>query len=199
MKNTKAQQKTTKSPKALFNLRRQRATQENLAKGMKPQEAMVAAGYSPLYVQHQGYKAIKRPCIQSAFTDSCVRIFEKRNIPFDRIVERYVEALDAPLIVKSAQLGDAYMPLDPKTQKPYPDHALRMEAAGHLIDLHGGKPREVEMPSEPTKGITIIFQKEAGAKVAVVVNPTGRTSIIPTGETTHPKVPVTFRKANGST
>ena len=57
MKSTKAQQKTTKSPKALFNLRRQRATQENLAKGMAPQEAMIAAGYSPLYVQHQGYKA----------------------------------------------------------------------------------------------------------------------------------------------
>ena len=87
----------------------------------------------------------------------------------------------------------------PKTQKPYPDHALRMEAAGHLIDLHGGKPREVEMPSEPTKGITINFYKESSAKVAVVVNPTGRTSIIPEGETKHPKLPVTFVKANGST
>ena len=59
---------------------------------------MIVAGYSPLYAQHQGYKAIKRPCIQSAFTDSCERIFQRRNIPFDRIVERYVDALDAPLI-----------------------------------------------------------------------------------------------------
>ena len=199
MKNTKAQQKTTKSPKALSNLRRQRATQENLAKGMKPQEAMVAAGYSPLYVQHQGYKAIKRPCIQSQFTESCARLFAKHNLPFDRMVEPFVEALNAPLMVKSTQLGDAYMPLDPKTQKPYPDHALRMEAAGHLIDLHGGKPRDVEMPTETSKGITINFYKESSAKVAAVVNPTGRTSIIPTGETKHPVIPVTFRKANGST
>ena len=199
MKNTKAQQKTTKSPKALFNLRRQRATAENLAKGMKSQEAMIAAGYSPLYAQHQGYKAIKRPCIQSAFTESCERIFEKRNIPFDRIVERYVEALSAPLMVKSTQLGDAYMPLDPKTQLPYPDHAIRMEAAGRLIDLYGGKPREVDMPTEAPKGLTIIFEKESSAKGAVVVNPTGLTSIKPTGETKHPKLPVTFVKSNGST
>jgi hypothetical protein len=200
MKHTKAQQKTTKSPKALFNLRRQRATQENLAKGMAPQEAMIAAGYSPLYVQHQGYKAVKRPCIQSAFTDSCERIFRERNIPFDRMVGRIVDALDAPLIVKSTQLGDAQIPKDPETGEPFPDHVLRMAAADRLIDLYGGKPREVEMPTEPPpKGLTIIFQKESSAKVQVVVNPTGRTSIIPEGETKYPKLPVIFRKPNGST
>ena len=65
--------------------------------------------------------------------------------------------------------------------------------------LHGGKPRDVEMPTETSKGITINFYKESSAKVAAVVNPTGRTSIIPTGETKHPVIPVTFRKANGST
>ncbi|MBK5280526.1 MAG: hypothetical protein JJE16_00400 [Nitrospiraceae bacterium] len=199
MKNIKAQQKTTKSPKALFNLRRQRATAENLAKGMGAQEAMVAARYSPLYAQHQGYKAIKRPCIRSAFTESCERIFEKRNIPFDRIVERYVDALDAPLIVKSTQLGDAYMPLEPKTQLPYPDHVIRMNAADRLVELYGGKPRDVEMPTEPPKGITIIIRKEPSAPVAVVVNPKGLTSIVPTGTTTHPKLPVRFVKPNGST
>ena len=185
MKNTVAQQKTTKSPKALFNLRRQRATAENLARGMKPQEAMIAAGYSPLYAQHQGYKAIKRPCIQSAFTDSCERIFLRRNIPFDRIVERYVDALDAPLMVKRTQLGDARIPKDPDTGKPYPDHAIRMEAAGHLVDLYGGKPREVEMPSAPARGLTIIIRREPTAQAPTVVNPTGLTSNVPTGTTTH--------------
>lgn len=138
MKHTTAQQKTTKSPKALFNLRRQRATAENLAKGMGAQEAMVAAGYSPLYVQHQGYKAIKRPCIQSAFTDSCERIMQKRKMHFDELVEPYFDALTAPLIVKSTQLGDAYMPIEPKSQKPYPDHAIRMDAADRLVGLYGG-------------------------------------------------------------
>ena len=52
---------------------------------------------------------------------------------------------------------------------------------------------------EPHKGITIIFQKESSAQVAVVVNPTGRTSIVPEGQTKFPKLPVTFVKPNGST
>lgn len=100
---------------------------------------MIAAGYSPLYAQHQGYKAIKRPCIQSQFTDSCERIRQQRNIPFDRIVERYFDALDAPLIVKSTRLGGAYIPKDPKTQQPFPDHALRMDAADRIVELYGGQ------------------------------------------------------------
>lgn len=143
---------------------------------MAPQEVMVAAGYSPLYVQHQGYKTIKRPCIQSVFTDSCERILAKRQMQFDELVEPYFDGLKAKVIVKSQQLGDAQ-------ETEFPDHALRMNAADRLVDLYGGKSREVEMPTEPPKGITIIFQKESGAKVAVVVNPTGRTSIIPEGET----------------
>lgn len=183
----------------LKNLTRRRKTAENLAKGMAPQEAMVAAGYSPLYAQAAGYKVVKHPAIQSIFTDSCDRIRQERNIPFDRIVGRYFEALDAPLIVKSTQLGDAYMPKDPETQQPYPDHAIRMDAADRIVNLYGGKPRDVELPTETSKGLTIIFQKESSAKVAVVVNPTGRTSIVPTGKSTHPKLPVTFRKPNGST
>jgi hypothetical protein len=199
MKNIKAQQKKTKSPKALFNLCRQRATAENLAKGMKAQEAMVAAGYSKLYAEHQGYKAVKRPGIQSQLTDSFHRIMERRQIQFDEIVEPYFDALKAPLIVKSTQLGDAYMPIEPKSQQPYPDHALRMDAADRIVDLFGGKPRAVEMPPEPPKGITIIFQKESNAKAAVVTNPTGCTSIMPEGETKHPKLPVTFVKPNGPT
>ena len=56
----------------------------------------------------------------------------------------------------------------------------------------------IDRSEPPQKGLTIIFQKEASAKVAVVVNPTGRTSIVPEGETKHPVIPVTFRKPNGS-
>ncbi len=137
MKKAKAHQKTTKSPKALFNLRRQRATAENLAKGMGAQEAMVAAGYSPLYVQHQGYKAIKRPCIQSAFTDSCERIMAKWHLQFDQIVEPYFDALTAKLIVKSSQLGNAH-------QTDLPDYPLRMNAADRLVDLYGGDVKVYE-------------------------------------------------------
>lgn len=180
----------------LAHLPRRHKCPENLAKGVGTVEAM---GYRTLYVQHQGYKAIKRPCIQSVFTDSCERIRQERNIPFDRIVGRYFDALDAPLIVKRTQLGDAQIPKDPETQQPFPDHKIRMDAADRIVELYGGKPREVEMPTEPPKGLTIIFEREPRAPVALEVNPTGRTSIVPTGETKHPKLPVTFVKPNGST
>lgn len=151
---------------------------------------MLDAGYSPSYVHDQGHKAVKRPCIQSIFTESCERIIRKREMQFDEIVEPYFDALKAPLIVKSTQLGDAQVPKDPETDQPFPDHALRMDAADRIVDLFGGKPREIEMPSEPPKGITIIIQKEASAQVAVVVNPTGRTNIIPGGRRSNPALPV---------
>jgi hypothetical protein len=172
---------------------------EGLANGLTQVKAVQEAGYAATTAQKNAYAIVKRPSVQSALTDSCERIMQRRQIQFDEIVEPYFDALKAPLIVKSTQLGDAYMPLDPKTQQPYPDHALRMSAADRIVDLYGGKPREVEMPSEPQKGLTIIFEKESSAKVAVVVNPTGRTTIKPTGETTHPPLPVTFVKPNGST
>jgi hypothetical protein len=173
---------------------------EGLAKGLTQMQAVLEAGYAASTAQKKAYAIVKRPLVQSALTDTCERILAKRKMQFDEIVEPYFDALNAPLIVKSAQLGDAYMPLEPKTQKPYPDHAVRMAAADRIVDLYGGKPRDVEMPTEPPpKGLTIIFQKESSAKVAVVVNPTGRTSIIPEGETKYPKLPVIFRKPNGST
>ena len=106
----------------------------------------------------------------------------RRQIQFDEIVEPYFDALKAPLIVKSTQLGKAQ-------ETPFPDHALRMNAADRLVDLYGGKPRS----------ITIIIRREASAQSPIVVNPPGRTSIIPEGETTHPKLPVRFVKPNGST
>lgn len=68
-----------------------------------------------------------------------------------------------------------------------------------LSSCTGGKPREVEMPAEVPKGLTVIFEREPRAPVALVVNRTGRTSIKPEGETKHPKLPVRFVKPNGST
>ena len=172
---------------------------EGLAKGLTQMQAVLEAGYAASTAQKKAYAIVKRPLVQSALTDSCERIMQRRQIPFDRMVELYFDALDAPLVVKSAQLGDAYMPLEPKTQQPYPDHALRMDAADRIIALYGGKPRNVELSADPPKGLTIIFQKESSAQSPIVVTPTGRTSIIPEGETKHPTLPVTFRKANGST
>ena len=70
-----------------------RATAENLANGMTVEKAMLDAGYRPSYAHDQGYKAVKRPCIQSIFTESCDRIMRKREMQSDNIVEPYFDAL----------------------------------------------------------------------------------------------------------
>jgi len=141
---------------------------EGLAKGLTQMQAVLEAGYAASTAKKKAYAIVKRPLVQSALTDTCERILAKRKMQFDEIVEPYFDALKAPLIVKSTQLGDAQVPKDLETGQPFPDHALRMDAADRIVDLFGGKPREVEMPSEPQKGLTIIFQKEASAKVAIV-------------------------------
>jgi hypothetical protein len=141
--------KTSASKRPDRNLRLQRATAQNLANGMTVEKAMLVAGYSPSYAHDQGYKAVKRPCIQSVFTDSCKRIMAKRHLQFDELVEPYFDALKAPLIVKSTQLGDAYKPIDHETQKPFPDHALRMDAADRIVELFGGKLIDKEIGSPP--------------------------------------------------
>lgn len=115
-------------------------------------------------------------------------------------MEPYFDALKAPLIVKSSnQLGEAQIPTDLSTGKPFPDHALRMDAADRIVGLYGGKPRDVDMSTEQPRGITIIIRRDSeGQPPPRVVNPTGRTSIVPEGETKHPTVPVRFIKPNGS-
>ena len=55
------------------NVHRQQAEAINLAKGMTIEKAMLQADHSPSYSHDQGYKAVKRPCIQSILTNSCER------------------------------------------------------------------------------------------------------------------------------
>lgn len=114
------------------NILRQQATAINLAKGMSIEKAMLQAGYSPSYAHDQGYKAVKRPCIQSVFTESCERIMAERDMQIDKFIVPYFDALTANMIVKIPQLGNAQ-------EVDLPDHSMRMSAADRLIALYGGK------------------------------------------------------------
>lgn len=127
-------------------------TAKNVAKGMSPVSAMVEAGYSESYARSHGYAVVKRPYIQSIVTEAVDRVMKQENKEFDAIVRPLVKALDAPLIVKSTQLGDAQIPKDPETGEPFPDHQTRMAAADRLIDLYGGltKTKADVNNNEPT-------------------------------------------------
>lgn len=167
---------------------------KELAKGLSVTEAGVKAGYTEHYAKSGLFQSIKRPCIQSAFTDACESVMRERGIGLVHVVKPYFDALDAPLIVKSTQLGDAYKPIDPATKLPFPDHAIRMTAAEKITELFGGKPRDIEMPAPPAKGLLVIINKEGGTVEAKTIEVHGRTTIQPEGEANPKPLPVKIKR-----
>lgn len=123
------------------NRERERKTAEYLAQGLAQHQAMIKAGYSPEYAISKGYKVVKRPYIQSIFTEACERILAKRKLKMEALIEPYFEGLQAPLVVKSTMEGIACVAKDPETQEVIPDHEIRMKAADRLVDLFGGKAK----------------------------------------------------------
>ena len=115
----------------------------NLAKGMSAEKAVLSAGYSQNYAKSEAYKVVKRPYIQSIFTDAVERLLDKYEMKLDDILSPYFEGLKAKVIVKSTQLGDAQ-------EVDLPDHTIRMEAAGHLAKLLGAEAKLAE--EEDRKG-----------------------------------------------
>lgn len=187
-----------KQPKkhTLSRTHRQIKTAKNLGKGLSPVSAMIEAGYSESYARSQGYAVAKRPYIRSLLTDAIERVLAEQNKAFDDIVRPYIDALDAPVVVKSATEGIACIAKDPETQEILPDHDTRMKAATHIVNLMGGFPREVEMPAPPPKGLTVIINKdgESGQVTQPTNHVVDRTKIQPIGEVTEdimPKVKIT--------
>jgi hypothetical protein len=122
---------------------------------MPQEQALIEAGYSPNYAASKAYKVIKKPYIQSIFTEALERVMKLRNKEFDAIIAPYIDALDAPLVVKSTTEGIACIAKDPETQEVIPDHDARMKAADRLVDLYGGKAKTDD--DEPDTGTKRVF------------------------------------------
>ena len=124
-------------------IERQKRAAKNILRGMPKYQALIEAGYSPTYVERDGYKLLKRPCIQSIFTDSCQRIMSKSDMQFDEIMQPIFDALGAKVIVRSTQLGDA-------REVDLPDYSTRMSAADRLIELFGGTGKTSDVQPPPS-------------------------------------------------
>lgn len=129
------------------NAERQRRAAQNIAKGMQVEPALVQAGYSESYAKSLGYLAIKKPYFQSILTEAVERALKRKNKQFDDIIQPYIDALNAPLIVKSQTEGIACIAKDPDTQEILPDHAIRMGAADRLVKLYGGEEKVSPPPA----------------------------------------------------
>lgn len=179
------------------NAKRQRKALLGMAAGLPKEAAMVKAGYTPMYANSAGYKYLRRPMIQSMFTDEIQKALEGKGKVFGAMVAPYIEALDAPVIVKSNIEGIACIARDPDTQAVIPDHRVRMEAADKLIALHGGVPREVDMPPPAQPPMNILIVRDQ-AKVVVQqggMEQAQAAKVEGVGEATTPGMPtVTIRK-----
>src|SRR5690349_12484362 len=102
------------------NRQRQLAAAKNLARGMNPEEALVAAGYSPSTARKNGYAIVRQPYIQSLLTESCQRVLAMRHKQIDALLVSYVDALDARILFTNPQSGAI-------EETKIVDHAMRMK------------------------------------------------------------------------
>lgn len=190
--------KTRLAKRKGVNSQRQRKTLQIMASGESVGAAMAKAGYSPYYVHNGAHQFLKRPLVQSLFTEEIRKALEGKNKAFGAMVAPYIDALDAQIIVKSTTEGIACVAKDLFTQEVLPDHRIRMEAADKLIALHGGVPKEVDMPKPPQPGMTIIIARDQ-AKVQIQqagMDQAKAAKVEATGTVTAPGMPnVTIRKA----
>lgn len=147
--------------------RRQRqAVAKNKLLGMTDTEAVLKAGYAPITADKSAWKIVRHPEVQSILTASCARVLAKYNKTFDDILEPFVRGLDAKIVVKMPQFGDAVV-------TDHADIPTQMAAAEHLVDLHRVKQAEGDGESgqdRPPVNLTINFVKTGNKVSPMVVN-----------------------------
>lgn len=136
---------------AIKNRLRRKAVARYLAMGMKPEKALLEAGYSSTTARKKAYLVIRHPEVQSLLTESVERVLAEEKKQFVDIVRPYVKALGACVVVKSTQLGVA-------SETTIPDHSIRMEAANQLTKLY--QPRNAEDHEEEAgeSGLPVVLQ-----------------------------------------
>lgn len=130
---------------------RRKAVAKNLAIGMKPEEALIEAGYSPTTARKKAYLIIRHPVVQSLLTDCCERVLQKNHKSIDDLLEPFVSALDAKVVMKMTAAGTA-------VQTKVVDHPTRMAAAAHLTGLYRAKGAELQEEDSRLKGPPVLYQ-----------------------------------------
>ena len=141
---------TANSPNRPLSAREKRVV-SSLAKGYSKKRALALAGYTGSAAYSQ---IMRRPVVQSALTDALA----KQGISLAKIVRPIGDALKATL--HSSFMGK----LSPST---LPDHKTRLEAAELGISLHGGLPKQVELPPAPQEPLTVVIESPDGSRVGL--------------------------------
>ena len=123
------------------------------ARGFSQKKALAMAGYKP----GSSGQVLSRPLVQSALTVALA----KQGASLGKLVKPIADAL-------KANLHSSFMGVLRKSDLP--DHKTRLEAAELGISLHGGLPKQVELPPAPQEPLTVIFESEGRARAVVQVS-----------------------------
>ncbi len=116
----------------------QRKVAWGLARGLSKAEALRQAGYAESTIDHKSSQIIRRPRIQSFLTEA----LERMGVTAEKMLKPVVDGLQANVIVKHAESLAAVV-------TDVPDLTLRMQAHDRIVDLYGGKPRELDTKLAP--------------------------------------------------
>ena len=132
---------------------RQRRLVRFRAKGYSVERAGQLAGYGS---ETQTSGILRRPLVQSALTDA----LRKQGITLGKIVKPIKDALSANLV--TTFMGTA-------TKTKLPDHKTRLEASELAMSLHGGLPKQIELPPLPREPLTVIFESDGHGQTRAAV------------------------------
>lgn len=123
---------------------------------------MQEAGYAPSTAKSLQREVMNHPLVRSALTEA-VRL---QRIGFAEMVKPFVDALTAVRVGRVlTEKGKPIFGL-------VPDHPRRMDAAAHLVKLHGGYPTNEETPVLPGGlNLWLVVKHVGEAGAPRVVNP----------------------------
>lgn len=122
--------------------------------GLSQRAAALRAGYSLSVARSKASDILRRPLVQSALTDA----LRRHGITLSKLVKPIADALKANLT--TTFMGVA-------TETKIPDHKTRLDACEMGLALHGGLPKQVELPPLPTEPLTVIFEGPDGTTTGI--------------------------------
>lgn len=147
-------EQSRKKPKALALSQREKKLVAGLAQGLNKREAAVRAGYAATTAAKKVTSILRRPLIATALT----KALEREGVTLGRVVKPIVDALKANVVTTFQ--GRAF-------ESDVPDHRTRLEASELAISLHGGLPKQVELPPAPQEPLTVIIEAPDGTTTGI--------------------------------
>ena len=149
--------------------RREQDFAQGIAQGKSQEQAALDANYAASTARKKAFAIVQRPCVRSFLTDEIEKEMARRGLDIADFIRPYLDGLKAMHVVTHSESLTV-------VETNVPDIGTRMDAADRIVNLYGGRPREVEMPPPQRLPLMVVIEKESDAKATPPVNSTPTTS-----------------------